>query len=157
MKINSKSQLRFQSAGRPNSLVGLIRKGFSLLEIIVVIGIIGVIVGVGVVMIGNAGDTANIAMTETMVKGVVGKCEEYKILGGRYPTQNQGLQSLVTRPTTAPTPKRWNELYPELPLDPWGNDLKYFFPGRKKANKPEVVSAGPNGIFEDEDDISSQD
>ena len=132
-------------------------RGFSLLEMIVVIGIIGLILSVAVAVVGRSGDTANIKMSETLVKGVETKLREYRLLGGIYPSQAQGLEALVTKPSTAPLPKRYSSLYETLPVDPWGGELKYKFPGSKDPRIPEVISAGPDGIFDNEDDISSQD
>ncbi len=141
----------------PKSYFTSTSRGFSLLEMIVVIGIIGLILSVAVAVVGKSGDTANIKMSETLVKGVETKLREYRLLGGTYPSQAQGLQALVTKPSIAPVPKRYNALYDELPTDPWGKELKYVFPGRKDNSTPEVISAGPDGQFDSEDDISSQD
>lgn len=133
------------------------QRGFTLLEMIVVIGIIALILGAAAAVIGRGGASAEIAMTETMVKGVESKLQEYRMLGGTYPSQVQGLEALVTKPSVAPVPRRYVSLYDELPLDTWGNELKYAFPGSKDAGKPEIISAGPDGVFGSEDDISSQD
>ena len=96
-------------------------------------------------------------MTDTMVNGVETKLEEYRMLGGMYPSQAQGLDALVTKPSLAPVPKRYTQLYDELPLDAWSKKLKYAYPGKKDPTKPEVISSGPDGQFGTEDDISSQD
>ena len=131
--------------------------GFTLLEMIVVIGIIGLILGAAAAVIGRGGASAEISMTVTMVKGVETKLREYRLVGGTYPSQAQGLQALVTKPSIAPVPKRYTQLYDEIPRDPWGNELKYAFPGSKDPSKPEVISSGPDAAFGTDDDISSQD
>jgi len=136
----------------PKSISSKQARGFSLLEMIVVLGIIGLILSVAVAVVGRSSDTANIKMSETLVKGVETKLREYRMLGGTYPSQAQGLQALVTKPSTAPLPKRYNSLYDEVPVE-----LKYKFPGSKDPRIPEVISAGPDGIFDNEDDVSSQD
>ena len=89
------------------------------------------------------------------VSAVETKLREYRLLGGIYPSQEQGLAALVTRPTTDPMPKRYSQLYSEVPLDPWHNEFKYLYPGRKNSNKPEIISAGPDGVFGTKDDLSN--
>jgi general secretion pathway protein G len=132
-------------------------KGFSLLEMIVVLGIIGLILSVAGAVVGKSSDTANIKMSETLVKGVETKLREYRMLGGMYPSQAQGLEALVTKPSMAPVPKRYSSLYDEVPVDPWNKELKYNYPGTQDPSTPEVISAGPDGQFGTDDDISSQD
>ena len=84
--------------------------------------------------------------------------EQYKTLGGRYPTTSQGLEAMVKKPTDSPIPRRWNStLKEEALLDPWDTKYKYEFPGKKDARTPEITSAGPDGEFGTDDDQSSQD
>ena len=83
----------------------------------------------------------------------------YKMNGLKgYPTTEQGLQALVEKPTTEPIPEDWIQmLKPVKLLDPWGNPYTYYFPGTKNPNKPEIISSGPDGVFGNDDDLSSQD
>lgn len=131
--------------------------GFTLLEMIVVIGIIGLILGAAAAVIGTGDKSAKITMTDTAVRGVETKLREYRLLGGVYPSQAQGLDALVTKPSIAPVPKRYTQLYEVVPPDAWGNQFKYVFPGSKDPSKPEIISPGPDGAFGTDDDISSQD
>lgn len=146
-----------KGTGRQRKRGGSEVRGFTLLEMIVVIGIIAMILAVAAGVLGRAGEGSNIKMTEVLVQGVGTKLREYRLLGGTYPSQQQGLEALVTKPSTAPVPKRYTSLYDELPTDPWGSPLKYAFPGSKDPRLPEIISAGPDGQFDTEDDISSQD
>jgi len=69
----------------------------------------------------------------------------------------QGLKALVERPTSDPLPREWAQALPEIPRDDWRKPYRYQFPGSKIPNEPEIISAGPDGIFGNEDDLSSQD
>jgi len=81
----------------------------------------------------------------------------YKLEGGSYPTTAQGLKALVEKPAIEPLPARWQQIMTSEPLDPWKTPYRYMFPGSKDPTKPELTSAGPDGHFGNEDDVSSQD
>jgi general secretion pathway protein G len=66
----------------------------------------------------------------------------YRSLGGMYPTTAQGLDALVTRPTTEPRPKQWNKSMDENPLDPWGNPYHYLCPGKHDPKGYDLYSDG---------------
>lgn len=131
--------------------------GFSLLEMIAVLGIIALILGAAAVVVGKSGEGAAISTTEAMVQGIETKLQDYRRLGGQYPSQTQGFQALITKPSTAPIPRRWTKQYDSMPKDAWGLEFQYKFPGSKDARTPEVISAGQDGQFGTDDDISSQD
>ncbi|MEM9283696.1 MAG: type II secretion system protein GspG [Verrucomicrobiota bacterium] len=125
---------------------------------IAVLGIIALILGAAAVVVGRSGEGANISTTEAMVQGIETKLMEYRRLGGVYPSEAQGLEALITKPTTAPIPRRWVKHYDGgLPKDAWGMEFQYKFPGSKDRRRPEVISAGSDGEFGTDDDISSQD
>jgi general secretion pathway protein G len=89
---------------------------------------------------------------------LVSYLDQYQNTGRNgYPTEEQGLEALVKRPTTDPLAWEWVQALPEIPLDPWQNSYRYKFPGSKKENEPELIRAGPDGKFGTEDDLSSQD
>ncbi|MDP0490467.1 MAG: type II secretion system major pseudopilin GspG [Verrucomicrobiota bacterium JB023] len=132
-------------------------RGFSLLEMIAVLGIIALILGAAAVVVGRSGEGAAISTTEAMVQGIETKLMEYRRLGGNYPSDSQGLNALVNKPSTAPIPRRWTKAYDNVPKDAWGNEFQYKYPGSQDKNRPEVISAGTDGEFGTDDDISSQD
>jgi len=74
-----------------------------------------------------------------------------------YPTEEQGLDALVRKPTTSPIPRDWVQSFAETPLDIWSTPFKYRFPGGIIPNKPEIICAGPDKKFGTKDDLSSQD
>ncbi|YCM44993.1 type II secretion system protein GspG [Verrucomicrobiaceae bacterium 227] len=85
--------------------------------------------------------------------------ENYKNIGGNYPSQSQGLEALIAKPTSAPQPRRWTQTLDsdKLLYDPWGTKLEYHYPGKQDPTRPEIASAGPDKTFGTEDDQSSQD
>ena len=103
------------------------------------------------------GDSARVQTTRQDFTTLISHLDQYRTLGRSYPTETQGLEALVKKPNTSPIPRDWVQALPELPLDPWKNPYTYKFPGSKKQNEPELISNGPDGVFGNEDDLSSQD
>jgi general secretion pathway protein G len=147
MKATIKTSGRRASAAR----------GFTLLEMVIVLGIIALILGAAITFSSGISETARDTAAEAKIKEIMSKMEAYRVGAGRYPTEQQGLQALIERPTTAPEPKRWKRQFQELPADPWGNDYMYRNPGRKDSSTFEIVSKGKDGELDTDDDISSQD
>ena len=88
---------------------------------------------------------------------IMTKLEAFRLEAGRYPTQQQGIDALVERPTIAPEPRRWRRQFRALPLDPWGHAFVYKNPGTKDPKTFEVLSKGKDGKLGTADDLSSQD
>jgi len=134
----------------------LVRKGFTLIEMLIVIGIIGIMLTFAVRNFTGLGGTAEITKARADIGSISTLLQAYKTLGGTYPSDSQGLQALVTKPTTSPKPKSWIQQMPEVPLDPWDGKLQYKRSGSVDSRNPEIISSGPDGIFGNDDDISSQ-
>ena len=134
-----------------------IHRGMTLLEIVIVIGIIGIILAASIGTFSGVLGGANYRAVEIKIQSLKTVLESYKLLGGTYPTQAQGLQSLVTKPSSAPEPRRWKQQIQTLPIDPWQNEYIYKFPGSKDKSTYEIISKGEDGELGTEDDISSQD
>ncbi len=133
------------------------RAGFTLLEIVIVLGIIGIILGgIGYRMIGSL-ESARFKRVEGDFKTLDSALMQYRLLAGQFPTQSQGLEALVAKPSGTPVPRKWTQQLREAPADPWGNIYNYRFPGKKRASEYEIISKGPDGIENTQDDISSQD
>lgn len=117
--------------------------GFTLVEILVVITIIGLIMGlVGPRVLTYLSDSKVKAAT-IQIQGFSSALDLYYLDSGRYPTSNEGLNALVHRPEGATT---WNGPYLKgnsVPNDPWGRPYVYKFPGQKGPF--EIVSLGPDG------------
>lgn len=119
-------------------------KGFTLLEIMLVVGIIVIILGVAVARLGNTTGIAKDMRVRADVQAIDTQLKLYESMNGFFPTTEQGIQALVTQPSTDPKPTRWYQLFKEMPKDPWGNDYIYLSPGKKNPDSFDLYSAGPD-------------
>jgi general secretion pathway protein G len=86
------------------------------------------------------------------IRTITTELRMYQNMNGVYPTTQQGLQALVTKPETEPKPGQWTRLLEDLPKDAWHNDYIYLCPGRKNPNDFDLYSAGPDGKPDTADD-----
>ncbi len=133
------------------------RAGFTLLEMVIVLGIIAMILGGAIFSMKKIGNSAKISQVNGDFSSIETSLGMYKLTGGTFPSTQQGLQALVDKPTSTPVPRRWAQILDKVPLDPWGEPYKYRFPGKKRANEFEIYTFGPDGIDNTADDLSSQD
>ncbi|MFT4175761.1 MAG: type II secretion system major pseudopilin GspG [Luteolibacter sp.] len=133
------------------------RSGFTLLEMVIVLGIIAVLLGGSIALIGGLGEGAKLQRVEGDFNAISAALKTYKLNAGTYPSTQQGLGALVNKPTTTPIPRRWTKLADSVPKDPWGEDYLYRFPGSKDASEFELISKGKDGQLDTDDDFSSQD
>ena len=133
------------------------KQGFTLLEIVIVLGIIAVILGGSIAVVGKLTDGAKLQRFTSDVNTISSAISTYKLNAGTVPTTQQGLQALITKPASTPVPKRWTQLATEIPIDPWQNPYQYRYPGSKDSSTFEISSKGPDGQEGTEDDLSSQD
>jgi general secretion pathway protein G len=117
--------------------------GFTLIEIMVVVFILGLLVTLVAPRIMGRTDDARKVKAVADVKKIEEALHLYKLDNGTYPTTDQGLQALVTRPESGNIPKRWNpDGYLEsVPIDPWGNPYAFLCDGEKYS----VKSYGADG------------
>jgi general secretion pathway protein G len=130
--------------------------GFTLLEMVIVLGIIAVLLGGSIALIGGVGEGAKIQRVKADFQSISSSLKIYKINAGNYPTTQQGLKALVERPTTTPKPDDWVQVATAVPTDPWKNEYGYKFPGTVNPAEFELISKGPDGIAGNADDRSSQ-
>ena len=132
-------------------------RGFSLLEMVIVLGIIALILATAIGLSGGFMGLGRITSTEAKLQRVSSALMSYRTLAGHYPSEAQGLSALVERPTSAPEPRRWEKFFDTVPKDAWDREFEYKYPGSKDPNRPEVISLGKDGELGTDDDISSQD
>ena len=133
------------------------RSGFTLLEMVIVLGIIAMILGGAIFAMKGIQDAAKLKQVDSDFKSYESALAGYKLNAGTFPTSQQGLKALVDKPTTTPVPRRWVRIMDKINMDPWGSEYIYRFPGKKRANDFEMISNGPDGLPNTADDISSQD
>lgn len=122
------------------------QNGFTLIEIMVVIVIIGILATLVVPKIMGRPDEARIVSAKHDVSTLVQALKLYKLDNGRYPTTEQGLNALVSKPSTDPLPMNWKlgGYLDKLPQDPWGIAYQYSNPGTHN-NEIDVYSFGADG------------
>lgn len=103
--------------------------GFTLIEVMVVIVILGVLAALVVPRVMNRPDEARVVAARQDIAAVMQALKLYRLDNGRYPTTEQGLQALVTRPSTEPVPNNWKSYLDKLPVDPWNKPYQYLNPG----------------------------
>lgn len=131
--------------------------GFTLLEMVIVLGIIAMILGGAIFAMKGIQDAAKLKQVDSDFKSYESALSGYKLNAGTFPTTQQGLKALVDKPSSTPVPRRWVRIMDKVSLDPWGSEYTYRFPGKKRANDFEMISNGPDGLANTPDDLSSQD
>ncbi len=130
------------------------RSGFTLLEIMLVLGIIAVLVSASIYMISGNLDVAKETRVDGDIKAISTQIKTYEMTNYAPPTTEQGLAALVEEPTAPPEPRRWKKLLEEVPLDPWGHSYQYVCPGVHNPTGFDLFSLGQDGV-ESADDIGN--
>ena len=120
-------------------------KGVTLIELMVVLVILGVLAAIIAPKIMDRPDEARVIAAKQDIASLVQSLKLYRLDNIRYPSTEQGLQSLVTKPTIDPIPGNWKSggYVERLPKDPWGNAYLYLNPGRH--GEIDVYSLGADG------------
>jgi len=120
-------------------------RGFTLIEVMVVVVILGILAAVVVPRIMDRPDEARIVKARNDLRVLKSALDLYKLDNFQYPTTDQGLEALVARPGLPPEPSNWKEggYLERLPRDPWGNPYQYLQPGEYGA--VDIYSLGADG------------
>jgi general secretion pathway protein G len=123
-----------------------LQSGFSLIEIMIAITILGLVMALVGTNVIEKLDEAKVTTTKNQIRALEASLQDYYRHNGSYPTTDQGLDALVEKPTTGKIPKNWNpDCYIEkcrLPLDAWDNDFIYKC---DDGFKFEIISLGAGG------------
>lgn len=120
-----------------------ITKAFTLIEVMVVVVIMAILAAIIVPQILSRPDQARRVAAKQDILSIENALELYKLDNGTYPTTDQGIEALVKKPTSDPTPMNWNGPYLKggLPKDPWGHAYHYQNPG--KHGDIDIFTFGP--------------
>ena len=140
---------RIQMSGRLN-------RGFTFLEIMFVVVIIGVLLAVAVPRLTGKTEKARIRATELQIRNISMALKEYEMEIGSFPQTNQGLEALIERPSGV-SEEMWTEPFLDsetLPKDSWNKEFHYRAPGEHHRDF-DLWSAGPDGVEGNEDDVKN--
>jgi general secretion pathway protein G len=117
--------------------------GFTLVEVMVVLVILGILATMVIPKIMSRPEQARLVKVKQDILAIQSMLDLYKLDNGNYPSTDQGLSALVTQPTTPPTPRHWKSdgYLQEVPIDPWGLAYQYI----NDNEKVRLFSYGPKG------------
>ncbi|WP_455370441.1 type II secretion system major pseudopilin GspG, partial [Petrachloros mirabilis] len=122
-------------------------RGFTFIEIMVVVAILAILAALVVPRIMGRTDEAKRTAAKVQIRNIEGALQLYKLDNGVYPTTEQGLKALIEKPSVGVIPKKWKigGYLQKLPEDPWGNPYKYLSPSPNLKGDYEVISYGTDG------------
>lgn len=150
-----RSRLRGESALHPVPRTPFAEKGFTLIELMIVVIIIAGLSAMVVPRLLGRTDQANRTIAKADINSNIAMALKlYHLDNGRFPTTDQGLAALVSSPS--PAPARWSGPYLEtIPEDPWGNAYQYQCPGSFNKTTYDLYSSGSDGLEGTDDDIKN--
>lgn len=127
-------------------------RGFTLIEVMIVVVILAILAAIVVPRVMSAPERARTTRAKSDIQSISSAVNLYKLDNYTYPTTQQGLAALVTKPNTQPVPANWHQYLSKIPKDPWDHPYKYLYPGTH--NEPfDVWTEGPPGAQGDQSKV----
>jgi general secretion pathway protein G len=143
IEIEKKNENRLSNKRRRLAL-----RGFSLIEMMIVLALIGLIMaGIGIYVM-NSLAKGQVSAARSQAYEISKQLDLYRLEFGHYPSGSEGFDALVS-------PPRGEPYMDKVPVDPWGNEFMYIYPGEKNRKKPDIRSKGDDGIENTEDDVGN--
>ena len=119
--------------------------GFTLIEVMVVVAILAILAALVVPRIMDRPDEARVIKTRQDIRAIESALQLYRLDNFQYPSTDQGLEALVSKPSGSPEPKNWKSggYLERMPKDPWGNEYQYLNPGLR--GEVDIFSYGADG------------
>lgn len=130
--------------------------GFTLIELMLVVVIIGALVAMVMPRLSGRGEQARVAAARAdIMSNIATGLKLYELDNGEFPSTEEGLNALLTKPAST---NNWRGPYLERkPLDPWGREYKYRYPGERRTADYDLYSAGKDGNENNDDDVKNWD
>ncbi len=131
------------------------RRGFTLMEMLIVLTIIALLMGMVIFHVSTTGDDAKRTKVQADILTFKAELAAYQLGNGTLPTTDQGIKVLWVKPTTEPVPPRWHAELDDEVLDPWGHQYIFRIPGKHNPDSYDIFSAGADGQPDTDDDIGN--
>jgi general secretion pathway protein G len=141
--FNRQTLLFKQTYSQSNRKSDKATNGFTLIELMVVLVIIGVLATLIAPRVLGRADEARVTKAKQDIASLTSALKMYRLDNQRYPSTEQGLQALAVKPTSEPVPSNWKQYIDKLPNDPWGKSYQLLSPGVK--GEIDVFTFGADG------------
>ena len=131
------------------------RRGFTLMEMLIVLSIIALLMGMAIFNLTGFKESAQTQKVQADLLTIKEELALYQLDAGSLPTTEQGLKALVAKPTVEPIPQHWRACAKEDTLDPWNHSYQYRIPAKHSSEEYDLFSMGPDGLPDTEDDLGN--